>query len=125
MKNRILMALFLLAAMLLLAGCRTETIVYGDNLETAETAVIFYPGGRVDPGAYGQLLQMVSEQGIPVIVARMPLNLAILHGSAASNIMKEHPEVFDPRTYLKPARANIKELVKDRIVNVLGCDGKA
>ena len=93
MKNRILMALFLLAAMFLLAGCRTETIVYGDNLETAETAVIFYPGGRVDPGAYGQLLQMISDRGIPVIVARMPLNLAILHGSAASDIVKEHPEV--------------------------------
>jgi len=39
--------------------------------------------------------------------------------------MRAHPEVFDPRTYLKPARANIKELVKDKIVNVLGCDGKA
>ncbi len=51
MKNRVLMALFLLAAMYLPAGCRTETIVYGDNLETAETAVIFYPGGRVDPKA--------------------------------------------------------------------------
>ncbi|MBM6869234.1 class II fructose-1,6-bisphosphate aldolase [Pseudoflavonifractor phocaeensis] len=37
----------------------------------------------------------------------------------------EHPEKFDPREYLKPARANIKELVKHKIVNVLGCDGKA
>ena len=37
----------------------------------------------------------------------------------------EHPEKFDPREYLKPARANIKELVKDKLINVLGCDGKA
>ena len=37
----------------------------------------------------------------------------------------EHPDKFDPREYLKPARANIKELVKHKIVNVLGCDGKA
>ena len=33
--------------------------------------------------------------------------------------------MFDPREYLKPARANIKEMVKDKLINVLGCDGKA
>lgn len=37
----------------------------------------------------------------------------------------EHPEKFDPREYLKPARNNIKELVKHKITDVLGCDHKA
>ena len=37
----------------------------------------------------------------------------------------EHPEKFDPREYLKPARANIKELVRHKLVDVLGCAGKA
>ena len=37
----------------------------------------------------------------------------------------DHPADFDPRQYLKPARANIKELVKHKLVDVLGCDGKA
>lgn len=37
----------------------------------------------------------------------------------------EHPEKFDPREYLKPARNNIKELVKHKITDVLGCDYKA
>ena len=37
----------------------------------------------------------------------------------------EHPSDFDPRQYLKPARAAIKELVKHKLINVLGCDGKA
>ncbi len=37
----------------------------------------------------------------------------------------EHPEKFDPREYLKPARNNIKELVKHKITDVLGCDNKA
>jgi fructose-bisphosphate aldolase class II len=36
-----------------------------------------------------------------------------------------HPEDFDPRQYLTPARAAIKEMVKRKIVNVLGCGGKA
>ena len=38
---------------------------------------------------------------------------------------EEHPEHFDPRQYLKPARANIKELVRHKLVDVLGCAGKA
>ena len=37
----------------------------------------------------------------------------------------EHPEKFDPREYLKPARNNIKELVKHKITDVLGCNHKA
>ena len=37
----------------------------------------------------------------------------------------EYPSHFDPRQYLKPARAAIKELVKHKLINVLGCDGKA
>ena len=37
----------------------------------------------------------------------------------------EHPDKFDPREYLKPARANIKEMVKHKLIHVLGCDGKA
>ena len=33
----------------------------------------------------------------------------------------EHPEHFDPRQYLTPARANIKAIVEHKIKNVLGC----
>ena len=35
----------------------------------------------------------------------------------------QHPEHFDPRQYLAPARDNIKALVEHKIKNVLGCDG--
>ena len=37
----------------------------------------------------------------------------------------EHPDHFDPRQYLKPARANIKELVRHKLIDVLVCAGKA
>ncbi len=37
----------------------------------------------------------------------------------------ENPSKFDPREYLKPARANIKEIVRHKLINVLGCAGKA
>ncbi|WP_026524554.1 MULTISPECIES: class II fructose-1,6-bisphosphate aldolase [unclassified Butyrivibrio] len=37
----------------------------------------------------------------------------------------EHPEHFDPRQYLGDGRAYVKEIVHDKIINVLGSDGKA
>ncbi len=37
----------------------------------------------------------------------------------------EHPDHFDPRQYLKPGREAIKAMVEHKLVNVLGCDGKA
>ena len=37
----------------------------------------------------------------------------------------EHPADFDPRKYLGPARNAIKEMVRHKIVHVLGCNGKA
>ncbi|MCF0142235.1 MAG: fructose-bisphosphate aldolase, partial [Parasporobacterium sp.] len=36
-----------------------------------------------------------------------------------------NPDKFDPREYLKPARAAIKEMVAHKMINVLGCDHKA
>ena len=39
--------------------------------------------------------------------------------------MFNNPSHFDPRQYLTPGRENIKMLVKHKIINVLGCDGKA
>ena len=45
-----------------------------------------------------------------------------------ANIRKyfvEHPDHFDPRQYLKPARQAVKDMVAHKIVHVLGSDGKA
>lgn len=36
----------------------------------------------------------------------------------------EHPEDFDPRAYLKPAREAVKKMVAHKIRNVLGCSNK-
>lgn len=36
----------------------------------------------------------------------------------------EHPEDFDPRAYLKPAREAVKKMVQHKIKNVLGCSGR-
>lgn len=38
--------------------------------------------------------------------------------------MAAHPDHFDPRTYLSVGRTYIKELVRHKIVHVLGCNNK-
>jgi fructose-bisphosphate aldolase class II len=40
-------------------------------------------------------------------------------------VMFEQPDAFDPRTYLKVARDNVRTIVKHKIKNVLGCENKA
>ena len=37
----------------------------------------------------------------------------------------EHPDHFDPRQYLKPARQAVKDMVAHKIKDVLGSEGKA
>ena len=37
----------------------------------------------------------------------------------------EHPDHFDPRQYLTEARAALRDMVRHKIVDVLGCNGKA
>ena len=44
--------------------------------------------------------------------------------SAVRKYLAEHPDHFDPRQYLKPARENMKKMYIHKIVDVLGSDGK-
>ncbi len=87
-------AFFLVAVLVaaLMVSCSTGTIVYGDP-EASDTALIFYPGGKVDPYAYEKLCTELSEQGIPVIVAKMPMELAVLDINAAKDIVASYPDV--------------------------------
>ena len=44
--------------------------------------------------------------------------------AAIRQYLAEHPDHFDPRQYLKPARENMKKMYKHKIVDVLGSDNK-
>lgn len=52
-------------------------------------------------------------------------DLRIVSTAAVREQMALHPEKFDPREYLKPARAQMKELVRHKLHHVLGSAGKA
>jgi fructose-bisphosphate aldolase class II len=82
-------------------------------------------GGNM-PGAVGvpedQLRQAAS---MAVCKINIDSDLRLAMTATIREFMAEHPDKFDPREYLKPARAAIKELVAHKITDVLGCDGKA
>jgi hypothetical protein len=59
----------------------------------ATTGLIFYPGGRVDPGAYAPAAQAIAEQGYLVVIVPMPLNLAVLSPERGQAVMDAHPEI--------------------------------
>ena len=82
-------------------------------------------GGKM-PDAVGipeEQLRHAAELSVCKINIDSDLRLAMTGTIRA--FFNEHPDKFDPREYLKPARANIKELVRHKLVDVLGCAGKA
>ena len=82
-------------------------------------------GGNM-PGAVGvPEEQLRKAASLSVCKINIDSDLRLAMTGTIRQFFNEHPEKFDPREYLKPARANIKELVKHKLINVLGCDGKA
>ncbi|TYS71011.1 alpha/beta fold hydrolase [Sutcliffiella horikoshii] len=60
--------------------------------ENDEAGIIFYPGGRVEAAAYAPLARMVAEQGVPFIIAKMPLHLAVFNSDKADKIIDEYED---------------------------------
>ncbi|NLP50137.1 alpha/beta fold hydrolase [Bacillus sp. RO1] len=60
--------------------------------ENDEAGIIFYPGGRVEAAAYAPLARMVAEQGVPFIIAKMPLHLAVFNSDKADKIIDEYDD---------------------------------
>ncbi len=82
-------------------------------------------GGKM-PDAVGipeEQLRKASTMSVCKINIDSDLRLAMT--GTIREFFAQHPDKFDPREYLKPARANIKEMVRHKIVDVLGCNGKA
>lgn len=82
-------------------------------------------GGKV-AGAAGvpeELLRKAAGMAICKINIDTDIRLAMT--ASIRKQLAEHPEEFDPRGYLKPARQAVKDMVQHKIKHVLGCSGKA
>lgn len=57
-----------------------------------DTGIIFYPGGKVEAESYAPLCRKWSEEGIYVVIVKMPYNLAILDEDKASEVTNNKVE---------------------------------
>ncbi len=62
-------------------------------VQKTHTGLIFYPGGLVEPAAYAPVLHQIAQEGVLVIVAPMPFNLAIFNPGAAKAAIDAYPNI--------------------------------
>jgi len=101
-------------------------VLHGASSVPQEFVALINRYGGDMPGAIGvpedQLRQAAS---MAVCKINIDSDLRLAMTASIRRHFAEHPADFDPRAYLKPARAAIKAMVRHKIVDVLGCDGKA
>ena len=101
-------------------------VLHGSSSVPQEFVKMVNANGGKMPDAVGipeEQLRQAARSAVCKINIDSDLRLAMT--GTIRQFFCEHPDKFDPREYLKPARAAIKELVKHKLINVLGCDGKA
>ena len=101
-------------------------VLHGSSSVPQEYVQMINEFGGDMPGAIGvpeDQLRQAARLAVCKINIDSDLRLAMT--GTIRKYLAEHPAEFDPRKYLGPARENIKQLVKHKIVDVLGCDGKA
>ncbi len=101
-------------------------VLHGSSSVPQEFVKMVNANGGKMPDAVGipeEQLRQAARSAVCKINIDSDLRLAMT--GTIRQFFTEHPDKFDPREYLKPARAAIKELVKHKLIDVLGCDGKA
>ena len=101
-------------------------VLHGSSSVPQEFVKIINECGGKMPDAVGiteEQLRQAARGAVCKINIDSDLRLAMT--ACIRQHFTEHPDHFDPRQYLKPARIAIKEMVEHKLVDVLGCDGKA
>ena len=101
-------------------------VLHGSYSVPQEFVKIINENGGKMPDAVGipeEQLRQAARGAVCKINIDSDLRLAMT--ACIRKYFAEHPDHFDPRQYLKPARVAIKDMVAHKLVDVLGCDGKA
>ena len=101
-------------------------VLHGSSSVPQEFVKIINENGGKMPDAVGipeEQLRQAAKGAVCKINIDSDLRLAMT--ASIRKYFAEHPDHFDPRQYLKPARIAIKDMVAHKLVDVLGCDGKA
>lgn len=103
---------------------RFPIVLHGASSVLSEYVDMINRNGGSMSGAKGvpeEMLRKAAAMAVCKINIDSDLRLAMT--STIRQYLVENPSHFDPRQYLGPARSAIKEVVKNKIVNVLGCNG--
>ena len=101
-------------------------VLHGSSSVPQEFVKMINENGGKMPDAVGipeEQLRQAARGAVCKINIDSDLRLAMT--GTIRKFMAEHPDKFDPREYLKPARAAIQAMVKHKLIDVLGCDVKA
>jgi hypothetical protein len=71
-----------------------DNIIILSPATSSDTALILYPGAKVEYIAYLPILEMIKESsGITCILVKMPFNMAIFDANAADRIIDQFPDI--------------------------------
>ncbi len=101
-------------------------VLHGSSSVPQEYVKMVNENGGKMPDAIGVPEEQLREASkLSVCKINIDSDLRLAMTGTIRKFFNDHPDKFDPREYLKPARANIKELVRHKLKDVLGCAGKA
>ena len=101
-------------------------VLHGSSSVPQEYVAMVNAFGGKMPNAIGvPEEQLRKAAALSVCKINIDSDLRLAMTGTVRKYFAENPAHFDPRQYLKPARANIKEVVRHKLINVLGCAGKA
>ncbi len=101
-------------------------VLHGASSVVPEFVDMINENGGAMPDAIGipeEMLRKAATMAVCKINIDSDLRLAMT--AAIRKHLNEHPDHFDPRQYLGDGRTAIKDMVKHKISNVLGCVDKA
>ncbi|MBQ6236083.1 MAG: class II fructose-1,6-bisphosphate aldolase [Clostridia bacterium] len=101
-------------------------VLHGSSSVPQEFVKIINENGGRMPDAVGIPEEQLREAArMAVCKINIDSDLRLAMTACIRQYFAEHPDHFDPRQYLKPARAAIQKMVQHKLVDVLGCNGKA
>lgn len=101
-------------------------VLHGSSSVPQEFVKIINENGGRMPDAVGIPEEQLREAArMAVCKINIDSDLRLAMTACIRQYFNEHPDHFDPRQYLKPARAAIQKMVQHKLVDVLGCSGKA
>ena len=101
-------------------------VLHGASSVPQEQVAIVNQFGGSMPNAIGiPESELKKAAALAVCKINIDSDLRVAFTAAVRKHFVEPPDHFDPRQYLTDARDGIRNMVRHKIVDVLGCDGKA